>query len=1116
MLCSFDALAQKDIADLPSSVGELIQNPGGEVVKAKEPKLLTDLDRNIRLLSEDNGLISNRLERILEDELGNLWFITRQGISKYNGTEFVQYLTEFEFKSGTVDKSGNLWFGTYKQGVIKYDGLNFYLFDEKFGFPSTNIRAIKPGYDKGVIVMHDQGISWTTENGFKHSPILKNDLRILPNDLICVDSNFMVIVSEGIGFMKFENDEVQYYQTNEEITDAPRLDKMINVMDITLDHEDVWVATRHNGTLKIPLEEFMGDEFPSTVESYAKGNSKRAFKVDDKIWTLTAQGPMLIGDGIIDQIESRKDFNVGALSDVYVDKSGLVWFASRFGVLIYDDGPFDYFRHQDEVDQPYSQLKCFENTMYFAKGRTVYKSEPGLVNVKKYFAGRRGGVRDIEIGEYGEPWFGFFGDGCFIGESIQGVGEDFKIGKHELKSETDFAVVKSELGDLLHLVFYPQLDSATFTNKFVSALQLHQGDMYLGAHGLFRFTDDSNFVYYWKQGLEEPECNALSVAQNKLWVGTQNGLFKLDGQKFHKIDAFEDEAILRLYTDSRERLWVSVGLKRLVVYDTKLDSITATYSKENGLNNLNIRSIIEDKKRQIWLGTNKGVYRILTDCEKNQQCIKHFSRTDGFLSLNCIDNAVSLDQEGNIWWAADDRLIKYNHKDDFEEKFVPRTYIKQVHLSTTSKNWQEFKRIDEEVQIDSLIRWANIPHFVSLPYEQNSLSFSYASIDWRNIDRLQYQFKLEGSDQQWSELTDNTTITLSQLKPGLYNFFVRATNDNGYSFGEPTSFRFEIRKPFWQKLWFYVLLILLVSVIIFLIIKSRERTLRERQIYLEETVANRTNELKTEKELVELQKKEIEKKNTNITESINYAKRIQEAILPGEVLVQKYLPQSFVFYKPKDIVSGDFYWIFDAGDRVLFSAVDCTGHGVPGALMSIVGHSMLEKVVKEYGLLKPSLILNALSKEVARTLSTGVEEQKHTDIKDGMDLAICSVYKNKLKAEFAGAYNPLYIIRDEEVLEIKSDRLQIGKLNYTKGESFSNKEIELQSGDTLYIFSDGFADQKGGPKRKKFYYQPFREFLLKIHKLPMHEQKNKLEEHILAWKGDLEQTDDICIIGVKV
>ena len=274
---------------------------------------------------------------------------------------------------------------------------------------------------------------------------------------------------------------------------------------------------------------------------------------------------------------------------------------------------------------------------------------------------------------------------------------------------------------------------------------------------------------------------------------------------------------------------------------------------------------------------------------------------------------------------------------------------------------------------------------------------------------------------------------------------------------------------------------------------------------LEEKVKERTAE-------AVLQKEQIEEKNIHITDSIRYAKRIQTAILPPEDYVKKLLPKSFVFYKPKDIVSGDFYWIKETNDSILVSAVDCTGHGVPGAFMSIVGNYQLNYAVDIKEANKPANILMELNSGVNKTL----QKDSNSKIKDGMDLAICSVdYKNK-KLQFAGACNPLYIIKNGELQIIKGDKFSIGSFDNDEGIAYKNHEIDVEEGDTFYIFSDGYADQFGGPKDKKYLYKRFREFLLSIHNKPMDKQRILLEANMAQWMGDKEQVDDIIVIGVKI
>jgi serine phosphatase RsbU (regulator of sigma subunit) len=275
---------------------------------------------------------------------------------------------------------------------------------------------------------------------------------------------------------------------------------------------------------------------------------------------------------------------------------------------------------------------------------------------------------------------------------------------------------------------------------------------------------------------------------------------------------------------------------------------------------------------------------------------------------------------------------------------------------------------------------------------------------------------------------------------------------------------------------------------------------------LEEKVNERTAEVVKQKEI-------IEEKNKHITDSIIYAKRIQEAILPAEEVFSSYLQNSFVLYKPKDIVSGDFYWIERKKNKILFAVVDCTGHGVPGAFMSIIGFNGLNQIVNEYNISQPAEILNHLNKIITNTLRQRKDETK---IRDGMDMSICCIDLENNKLEFAGANNPIFIVRNNEVLEVMADKHPIGNYIGEDEFRFTNHNIELQSNDRIYLASDGYADQFGGPRGKKLKYNQFREILLKNKHLPMKDQKEMLNTMFEEWRGDLEQIDDVCVIGISI
>jgi tetratricopeptide (TPR) repeat protein len=271
-----------------------------------------------------------------------------------------------------------------------------------------------------------------------------------------------------------------------------------------------------------------------------------------------------------------------------------------------------------------------------------------------------------------------------------------------------------------------------------------------------------------------------------------------------------------------------------------------------------------------------------------------------------------------------------------------------------------------------------------------------------------------------------------------------------------------------------------------------------------------------QKQLIEIknqeteeQKKIIEEKNKDILDSILYARRLQDAILPPLSLVKQYLPESFLFYKPKDIVAGDFYWMERAGDNILIAAADCTGHGVPGAMVSVVCSNALNRTVKEFKITEPGKILDKVRELVLETF-----EKSESVVQDGMDISLCCLNTRTNEAQWSGAYNSLWYVRKGEIYEVDADKQTVGKVD--RPTAFNTHELKLQKGDTLYLFTDGYADQFGGPKGKKFKYKQLQDLLLANEGKPMSAQKEKLEDTFNKWKNGLEQVDDILIIGIRV
>jgi serine phosphatase RsbU (regulator of sigma subunit) len=364
---------------------------------------------------------------------------------------------------------------------------------------------------------------------------------------------------------------------------------------------------------------------------------------------------------------------------------------------------------------------------------------------------------------------------------------------------------------------------------------------------------------------------------------------------------------------------------------------------------------------------------------------------------------------------------------------------------------------------------------------------------------------LEGYEDDWSPLTTRNEAVYTNIPPGLYTFKVKAQNSSGIWSEESISYAFEITPPFWKTWWFYTLCVVVILASIITFIRYRTAQLEKEKKVLEQKVEERTLELK------ESNHKLFDALH-DIKDSINYAERIQRAILPSDVTIQKNLPQSFILFKPRDVVSGDFYWFSHREGIDYIAAVDCTGHGVPGAFMSMVGSSLLNEIILTMHTKDPSEILSLLNRGVQDAL-----KQRENQTRDGMDLALCAIdYKNR-NVKYVGANRALWIIKNgaTEVEEIKATKCAIGGFT-DESQHYTTHELQFVEGDTIYMSSDGYADQFGGTNGKKLMTKRFKEVLLGIQNQEMLMQHKSLDFEITEWMGSTyEQVDDILVIGIK-
>jgi serine phosphatase RsbU (regulator of sigma subunit)/ligand-binding sensor domain-containing protein len=644
-------------------------------------------------------------------------------------------------------------------------------------------------------------------------------------------------------------------------------------------------------------------------------------------------------------------------------------------------------------------------------------------------------------------------------------------------------------------------------------------------------------IKYLQNFAEGDLFNFIISQDGTLWIGSnKDGVYKMHVNELTK----NEPNIFRYFTsnglpESQAYLFelnkiIYAGTdKGLYKYDNENFIATNEFGKDFSTENQGIHRISLDPKGNIWMilfndsdNTFEIGYASLKDGKYVWQSSEFSAQTD------YIIHAVYHDNDGVTWLGGNDGLIRYDSK-------------------FNQKKQNPYSAIIRSLQVgDSIVYMGadtKIPNFIFEYNPKKILLFSFATNSFIAEEKIKYSYFLEGFDTEWSEWSNKTTKEYS-LTEGMYVFHVKAKNIYGIE-SEVQTLSFEVLPPWYRTWWAYIVFIIGGLVVLFVIVRLSLRQVKLQNIKLEAIVQERTQEVVAQKaevekqrDIAEHQKDLIEEKNTEILDSINYARRLQRAILPPFKMVTELLPESFIYYKPKDIVAGDFYWLetsaihnseTNCNDQVLLlAAADCTGHGVPGALVSVVCSNAMNRAVKEFKLNKPNLILDKVRDLVIETF-----EKSESEVKDGMDISLASLHNTICKesgsiitqVNWSGANNPIWIIRkgSNEIEDIKPDKQPIGK--YENPKPFTLHQFELHKGDTFYIFTDGFPDQFGGPKGKKFMYKAFKDLLLEVNHLSMNEQLDRIKATFHKWKHwpsdnneilEYEQIDDVCIIGVRV
>ncbi len=1028
--------------------------------------------QNLKSIHSNTSLIKNyspktykanpQIFSILQDKRGVMYFANQLGVVEYDGETWNLIRTEGK--------------QVLKLAKNKNDQI-YVLCEGDFGILTPN--------DKGELIFQSKlGLFKTTNNSFltfKNILFDKDKIYIRTSKgLFTLHKNKIIRSStdfDKVNFIK-KIDNIVYIQINDKglhqldngiIIKIPQgnLFKNYSIVDIIKFKNNTYIITQENGIFKMSTNKEI------KIQTLLKGNVITSSENNRDIYLiLGTSNRILILDtnlNIYKKIGIQEGLSDATIKDVFLDKQNNLWIGSQNGISKVEiDTPIEIFNKKNALNGSIEDVEKFNNTIFCSTQNGVYYiNEKGNAIKIKGISSDCYGLSTIKVGNDSVLLVAEVNHVYQINNNFQAKkisdGGPYMFKKSPLNNREIFTIhynglsnFKYENGALIEQNYITNFSEGEPYNFIIQS----DGTIWIGTlnDGIYKttvntFTDSSSYIHYdSNNGLPEGQC-FLFEHEKTIYTGTDLGLYKFENNAFkHSNDlSFGSnknmKGIHRISKDKSGNIWA-------VLFDEK-NNYEIGYSK-----------LIENSYK--WF---------------HNDFIKHSDE---------IVHGFYHSKNGNTWLGGPNGLIKFNSN-----------YLK--------KDVQNFNCLLRKVSLkDSLLFGGSFNHenekIIQVNYSGNTpITFEYAAPTFIDERKTVFSFYLEGYDDTWSDWTSRT-LKEYNLDEGAYTFHVKAKNILGVE-STISSHSIIVSPPWYRTIVAIISYVILFILLIYALMKLSVKRVAKLNKKLEDTVLSRTKEIESQKEEAEKQRDVISEKNQEILDSMTYAKRIQNAILPPSKLVEEYLQESFILYKPKDIVAGDFYWLNKKEKTILFAAADCTGHGVPGAMVSVVCNNGLNRSIREFGLTDPGKILTKTREIVIQEFGKSDE-----DVKDGMDIALCSLERNTLK--YAGANNPLWIIRNNEIIETKANKQPIGQ--FDNPIPYSTHSFQVEKGDAIYIFSDGYVDQFGGPKGKKFKARAFRELLLSIQEKSMTEQNVIIDKTFETWKGDLEQIDDVCVIGVKV
>ncbi len=1068
------------------------------------------------LFTTENGMSQTRIKVSFIDSYGFLWTGSRGGLNRFDGYRFeifkhIPYdstsLSVNNVNCITEDGNTNLWIGT------NY-GLN--CFDRKTG----KFRQ------------------------FLHNPLDSNSISDHRVFSVFADRNGMIWIRTGeyIDRLNPADLSVKHIRYG---NDDPVDNINESTCPITEDREgNLWFGDENGlcclNPSDLSIKKYFND--PGNDGSISSNAVLTVFKDRGfELWIGTDNGLNRFDyrRRTFTRFLNKDRIRVDAITE---DQEGLFWIASGSSLVIFDKGNPQYRKYEslyiDKASFTFGQVSAIQSDRsgiiwlsglqglfridtkpqkfrLYNSSQSSYPALPGE-NISALFRENENII-----------WTAVWGKGLSMLNRSTGAAVNYSASapdrRFRISGSRITAIFKDNSGRIWLSskegldIFEPDTRSfVPFTVKFtVTGKELlndarincmtedRRGDIWFGTdRGVIRYRHkDSELVSYNRifRGRTTTEMGivyAITTDQrNRIWIGTQDGLNCYDPiadiyYRYTETGIRKDLSsgiVYSLYFDSDNTLWVGTasGLNRF-------DAATGTFevfTEENGLPNDLVNAILEDKSKCLWISTGKGLSRY----DKKRGEFTIFELSDGLQNYEFNRSAACSSPEGEFFFGGISGFNSFYPEDLPVNPHTPNVVITSIELNDGSGARQIFSGGDGLS--------------ISIRYNQ-SFTVGFAALDLTRPSANTFEYSLQpaGKDPVWVPLGNRNSLTVIDLPGGKISLRVRGSNNDGIWSPIGTQMTINSAIPIWRSRSAVYLYIALLIYLVYLLVQFITQPLRRsNKILMEREIA--AKEISRQKDLLSLRNKSIE-------DSLNYAQRIQNAMLMTPRQFSTILPNSFVLHKPKDIVSGDFYWISEQDRKIFVAAADCTGHGVPGAFMSLISFELFKKIIKVEKIHQPSHILQTLNRNFEEVFGN-IED---VVIKDGMDLSFCVLDKSMKHLQFSGAFNPLYIVRDDKLMEFKGDSFSIGADlgdGYPQ-KIFTNHEFSLQPGDMIYMFSDGYADQFGGPEGKKYKYRRFRYLLLNIHKLDLQKQMQILDENIEDWKGASEQVDDILVIGIKI